>query len=204
MKVTIGEAAKEVGVTVETLRAWEKAGKIKSERTRGNHRRYDIEEILGYANKSKPNNKVTAIYVRVATLSRKNDLDMQRQVLELFCASKGWKYKIIEDIGSGLNYNKKGLIELIKLIESNQIERIVLNYKDRLLRFGSEIIFEICKYHNVEIVIINDDEAKTYEEELVEDVLSVITVFSAKLYGAKSHKNKAVVDNAKKLFAEKE
>jgi putative resolvase len=85
-----------------------------------------------------------------------------------------------------------------------QIERIVLNYKDRLLRFGSEIIFEICKYHNVEIIVVNDDESKTYEEELIQDVLSVITVFSAKLYGSKSHKNKTIVDNAKKMFEEKE
>jgi putative resolvase len=204
MKVTIGKVAKEVGVTVETLRAWEKAGKIKSERTKGNHRRYELEQISGYANRNKTNCKVTAIYVRVSTPSRKNDLDMQRQVLELFCASKGWQYKIIEDIGSGLNYNKKGLLELIKTIESNQIERIVLNYKDRLLRFGSEIIFEICKYHNVEIIVVNDDESKTYEEELACDVLSVITLFSAKLYGSKSHKNKIIVENAKKMFGEKE
>jgi putative resolvase len=204
MKVTIGKVAKEIGVTVETLRAWEKAGKVKSERTQGNHRRYELEEIISYANRTKANIKVTAIYVRVSTPSRKNDLDMQRQVLELFCASKGWQYKIIEDIGSGLNYNKKGLLELIKLIESNQIERIILNYKDRLLRFGSEIIFEICKYHNIEIVTINENESKSYEEELVEDVLYVITVFSARLYGSRSHKNKNIVDSAKKMFKEKE
>ena len=106
MKVTIGTLAKEVGVTVETLRAWEKAGKIKAERTQGGHRRYELEEVLNYSNRNKSNAKVTAIYARVSTPSRKNDLDMQRQVLELFCASKGWQYKVIEDIGSGLNYNK--------------------------------------------------------------------------------------------------
>ena len=203
MRVTIGEAAKEVGVTVETLRLWEKAGKIKSERTQGNHRRYELEEILSYSNRGKPNAKVTAIYARVSTPSRKNDLNMQVQVLELFCASKGWLYKIVEDVGSGLNYNKKGLLEIIKLIESNQIERIILNYKDRLLRFGSEIIFEICKYHNMEIVVVNENESKTYEKELVEDVLSVITVFSARLYGIRSHKNKNIVNTAKNMFVAK-
>ena len=181
----------------------EKDGKIKSERTQGNHRRYELEEITVYANRNKANLKVTAIYARISTPSRKNDLEMQRQVLELFCASKGWQYTIIEDIGSGLNYNKEGLLELIKLIENNQIERIVLNYKDRLLRFGSEIIYEMCKYHSIEIVVVNDAESKTYEEELVEDVLSVITVFSARLYGSRSHKNKNIVDNAKKMFEEK-
>lgn len=125
---------------------------------------------------------------------------MQKQVLQLHCASKGWKNIIIEDIGSGLNYQKKGLLELIDLIETNKIERIVLNYKDRLLRFGSEIIFTICRYHNVEIEILTQAQSKTYEEELVEDVLSIITVFSAKLYGSRSHKNKKIVDGAKVLF----
>jgi len=202
VKITIGKAAKEAGVTVETLRSWEKAGKIKSERTKGGHRRYEIEEIESFANRDRKTEKITAIYGRVSTPARKNDLELQKQVLQLYCASKGWKYRIVEDIGSGLNYNKKGLLELIKLIESNQIERIVLNYKDRLLRFGSEIIFEICKYHSVEIVIVNEDEIKTYEEELVQDVLSIITVFSSKLYGSRSHKNKTVVETANKLFEE--
>lgn len=73
-----------------------------------------------------------------------------------------------------------------------------------MLRFGSEIIFELCRYHNVEVVVINEDESKTYEEELVQDVLSVITVFSAKLYGSRSHKNKTIVDKAKKIFSETE
>ena len=159
-----------------------------------------METVLNYASRKKNNEKVTAVYARVSTPSRKNDLEMQKQVLQLYCASKGWKYTVIEDIGSGLNYKKKGLLELIKLVESNRIERIVLNYKDRLLRFGSEIIFEICKYHNVDIVVLTEDEEKSYEEELVEDVLSIITVVSAKMYGSKTHKNKAIVENAKRLF----
>ena len=200
MKVSIGKAAKEAGVTVTTLREWDKAGKVVSERTPGGHRRYEMETVLNYASRKKNNEKVTAVYARVSTPSRKNDLEMQKQVLQLYCASKGWKYTVIEDIGSGLNYKKKGLLELIKLVESNRIERIVLNYKDRLLRFGSEIIFEICKYHNVDIVVLTEDEEKSYEEELVEDVLSIITVVSAKMYGSKTHKNKAIVENAKRLF----
>ncbi len=200
MKLPIGKAAKEIGVTVVTLREWEKSGKVPSERTKGGHRRFDLETVLGCASLRKDTEKVTLIYARVSTPSRKNDLDMQKQVLQLYCASKGWKYKVIEDIGSGINYNKKGLLELIRLIESNAIECIVINYKDRLLCFGSELIFEVCKYHNIEIVVLTEDEEKSYEEELVDDVLSVITVFSAKLYGSKSHKNKAIVEVAKKLF----
>jgi excisionase family DNA binding protein len=201
MLLTIGKTAKEVGVSIDTLRRWEREGKIVSQRTAGGHRRYDLEVVKRYiAGKSETTEKVTVIYARVSTASRKNDLAMQVQKMELYCAAHGWKYRSIEDIGSGLNYNKKGLQELIKLIETNQVDRLVLNYKDRLLRFGSEIIFEMCRYHNVEVIVLNEDEHKTSEEELVEDVLSIITVFSAKLYGSRSHKNKKVVEEAKQLF----
>lgn len=200
MKLSIGKVAKEVGVSIDTLRRWEREGIIECERTAGGHRRYDLEKVKKYISGEKDTEKPTVIYARVSTPSRKNDLENQIQRLELFCASKGWKYKIIKDIGSGLNYNKKGLLKLIELIETDQIERIVLNYKDRLLRFGSEIIFKICKYHNIEIIVLNEDKHKLYEEELVEDVLSIITVFSAKMYGNKSHKNKKVIDEATKIF----
>lgn len=206
MLLPIGEVSKRLGLHPDTLRNWERQGKIKSVRTQGGHRRYNLDEIMLVANKSDyvsaKIEKKTVIYCRVSTPSRKNDLENQRQVLELFCASKGWTYTVIEDIGSGLNYSKKGLLELIKLIETDQIERIVLNYKDRLLRYGAEIIYEICKYHQVEIIVLNESEPKSYEEELVDDVLSVITVFSAKLYGSRSHKNKKIVEENKKLFKE--
>ncbi len=200
MKVPISKASKELGVSIDTLRRWEREGKITSERTPGGHRRYNLEKLRQTA-EGKGEDKATVIYARVSTPNKKDDLKSQIEKLELYCASKGWKYKVIQDIGSGLNYNNKGLLKLISLIENDQIERIVVNYKDRLLRFGSELIFEICKYHNVEVVILNEDEDKTYEEELVEDVLSIITVFSAKLYGSRSQKNKKVVRESKKLFS---
>jgi len=200
--ISIGEAAIKSGVHQQTLRRWEKIGKITCHKTPGGHRRYDLDQILSYKNKSKEADmKITIGYARVSTSNKKDDLERQIQVVELFCASKGWRCKTISDIGSGLNYNKTGLSELIRLIETQQVERLVLNYKDRLLRFGSEIIFEICKYHNVEIIVINETEHKTYDQELVEDVLAIITVFSAKLYGSRSHKNKKIIDDTKKLFS---
>jgi putative resolvase len=204
MKLPIGKVAKEIGVTLDTLRRWEKEGKITSERTPGGHRRYDLDQVLAYVNqkRNKTIEKVAVGYARVSTAKKKDDLERQKQVLELYCASKGWKYRILEDIGSGLNYDKKGLKELIRLIETNQISHLVLNYKDRLLRFGSEIIFEMCRIRGIEVVVLNEDEQKTYEEELVEDVLAIITVFSAKLYGSRSHKNKKIVEENTKLFKE--
>ena len=203
MKLSIGDVSEMMGVNPDTVRRWEKEGLIKSERTPGGHRRYNEEEILRFKQsrqKVKLEDKKAVGYARVSTKNKKDDLERQKQVLELFCAAKGWRYTIIEDIGSGLNYEKKGLRELICLIETNQIHTLVLNYKDRLLRYGSEILFEMCKWHKVDVIILNDDENKTYEEELVEDVLSIITVFSAKLYGSRSHKNKRIVEENEKLF----
>ncbi|WP_369800219.1 IS607 family transposase [Anaerosalibacter sp. Marseille-P3206] len=117
-----------------------------------------------------------------------------------YCSARGYQFKIIKDIGSGLNYNKKGLKELIKLICEREIDRIVINYKDRLIRFGYDIIEQMCDFNGVKIEIINYTEDKTYEEELVEDVLSIITVFSTKLYGSRSHKAKTIQQENKELF----
>ena len=201
MKLSIGQLSDELGVTTHTIREWCKEGKITYERTEGGHRRFDLDTVLSSIGPSKLNKeKLTVGYARVSTEDVKNDLENQIKAIELFCSAKGWNHKIISDIGSGLNYNKKGIKELIKLIETNQIQRIVINYKDRLLRFGSEIIFEICSYHNTEVVIINETENKTYNEELVEDVLSIITVFSSKLYGSRSHKNTEIAKKAKEMF----
>lgn len=200
--LTTKQASEIAGVNKDTIRRWEDKGLIKSYRTDGGHRRYDAESLYNYILQPKVevSEKYALIYARVSTRSRENDLDRQVKLLEMFCSSNGWKYKVLKDIGSGLNYSKKGLLELIKLIETNQINRLVINYKDRLLRFGSEIIFEMCKWHNVEVVIVSQDESKSCEEELVDDVLSIITVFSAKLYGSRSHKNKSILEKNKELF----
>ena len=200
--LTTKQASEIAGVNKDTIRRWEDKGLIKSYRTDGGHRRYDAESLNNYILQPKVevSEKYALIYARVSTRSRENDLDRQVKLLEMFCSSNGWKYKVLKDIGSGLNYSKKGLLELIKLIETNQINRLVINYKDRLLRFGSEIIFEMCKWHNVEVVIVSQDESKSCEEELVDDVLSIITVFSAKLYGSRSHKNKSILEKNKELF----
>jgi excisionase family DNA binding protein len=201
VKLSIGQLADELGVTTHTIREWCKEGKITYERTKGGHRRFDLDTVLSSIGSRKPKKeKLTIGYARVSTADAKNDLANQIKAIELFCSAKGWNHKIISDVGSGLNYNKKGLKELINLIETNQIQRVVLNYKDRLLRFGSEIIFEMCSYHNTEVVIINETENKTYNEELVEDVVSIITVFSSILYGSRSHKNTEIVKKSKEMF----
>jgi len=201
MKISIGKLSKEIGTSVSTLRRWEREGKIKSERTPSGHRRYNYDAVSGIMPNNKVENKYTVGYCRVSTKSKIDDLERQKNVIELFCSAKGWKYKMIEDVGSGLNYSKKGLQDLIKLIEMNHVDKLVITHKDRLLRFGSEIIFKLCELHGVEVSVINMDDEKTdFQKELVDDVLSIITVFSAKLYGKRSHKNQKTIKEAEKLF----
>jgi putative resolvase len=156
MKLRIAQAAKELGVAPETLRRWEAAGKIEAERTANGHRRYDIAKLRGLMpRKNQPSLKVTIGYARVSSRDQKEDLIRQVALLESYCAANGWNYEVIQDLGSGLNYNKRGLRHLIKRICNAEIERLVVNHKDRLLRFGSELIFSLCEHFGVEVVVIN-------------------------------------------------
>jgi putative resolvase len=189
-KLSIGEAAKLKGVSISTLRRWEAEGKLVPERTASGHRRYDMSQLLGV----KPELSYTIGYCRVSSHDQKKDLERQKEVVELFCAQNGWQFKMIEDLGSGLNYSKRGLKRLIRLIVDGQVERLVLTHKDRLLRFGSELIFSLCEHFGTEVVVINRTEDSTFEEDLATDVLEIITVFSARLYGSRSHKNKKIVE----------
>lgn len=195
--LTISEAAKVKGVSPSTLRRWESEGKLIPERTPNGHRRYDLSQLLNI----KSELSFTVGYARVSSHDQKDDLLRQIQVLELFCATNGWQVEIINDLGSGLNYSKRGLKRLIKLITDNQVERLVLTHKDRLLRFGSELIFSLCEIYGTEVVIINRTEDASFEEDLAKDVLEIITVFSARLYGSRSHKNKKIIEELKEVAA---
>lgn len=195
MKVSIGQAAKELGVSRETLRRWEAAGKIEVERTPKGHRRYDLSKLFGLGPRPPFAGRPTLAYARVSSYDQKEDLVRQAALLESFCAANGWTYEIIQDLGSGLNYNKKGLLQLIKRICSGQVGRLVLTHQDRLLRFGSELVFALCETYHTEVVMINQGEQPlSFEEELAQDVLEIITVFSARLYGSRSHKNRKLVE----------
>ena len=195
MKVGIGKAAEILGVHPETLRRWERMGKIEVERTPTNRRQYDLSKLYQIAPRASDGSGSTLAYARVSSRDQKDDLETQVSLLEAYCAANRWEYRVLTDIGSGMNYNKRGLRTLIKSICLGDTDRLVLVHKDRLLRFGSEMIFSLCETFGVEVVIINKGEAPmSFEEELVQDVLEIITVFSARLYGSRSHKNKKLVD----------
>ena len=110
----------------------------------------------------------------------------------MYMLAKGYRFEVIEDIGSGINYNKKGLNELINKITNREVDKIVVLYKDRLLRFGFELIENLCKKYGTEIEIIDNTE-KTEEQELVEDLVQIITVFSSKLQGKRANKAKKMI-----------
>ena len=202
--VSIGEAAKALGVSITTLRRWEAAGKLSAEHTAGGHRRYDLAKLrpeLYHAGADSVSRKTIA-YARVSSHDQKDDLERQKQVLELYCAQQGWTFEVIADLGSGMNYHKKGLKHLLDAVVDGQIGRLVITHKDRLLRFGAELVFAICAIKNVEVVILNQGEETALEEDLAQDVLEIITVFSARLYGSRSHKNQKLIDDVKKAVTE--
>uniref|UniRef100_UPI002941D92A IS607 family transposase n=1 Tax=Helicobacter bilis TaxID=37372 RepID=UPI002941D92A len=166
--------------------------------TKGGSRRYKLESLKNINKNIKfsVDGLKTIAYARVSSHDQKDDLIRQVQVLELYCTKAGFNYEVIQDLGSGMNYYKKGLTKLLNLILEGQVKRLVLTHKDRLLRFGAELIFAICEAKEVEVIIINKgDENIKFEEELAKDVLEIITVFSARLYGSRSKKNKKLLED---------
>jgi len=153
-------------------------------RTRGGHRRFLLEEIVGKEEEAKK----TVIYSRVSSHDQKSDLKRQSEDLLEYCKKKEFgEIEIIEEIGSGMNYRKRGLRKLIAEVINGKIKRIVVNFKDRLMRFGSEILSQLCALKQVEIIEVSEATAKSFEQQLVDDVLMIMTVYSSKIYGKRSH-----------------
>ena len=192
MLVSISVAAACFGVSTATLRRWEKQGKlIPHLRTLGGHRRYDSSQLLPENGSSKHQPKRTILYGRVSGSDQRDDLLRQGETLKLFASEQGWDSELITDLGSGLAYEKRGLKKLIRLILESRVERLVLTHKDRLLRFGSALVFQLCAHFGTEVIVLDKvEKTPSFEEELAADVLEVLTVFSAKLYGRRSHQNR--------------
>jgi putative resolvase len=193
MFVSIGEASTLIGVAVSTLRRWEKEARLHpSFRTKGNHRRYSINEIQEsfLLQSSSKKTRQNICYARVSSHDQKEDLERQKQRLELYCENIGVNFEVIPDLGSGLNYNKKGLNTLINKICSSAVDTLFLTHKDRLLRFGSPLLFKLCNFFGTKVVILDETKVKNFEEELVGDVIELMTVFCSKIYGRRSHSNR--------------
>jgi predicted site-specific integrase-resolvase len=199
--VGIGEAAKHFGVAKSTLRRWDEDGTLVAKRTENGHRRYDLSEVKPHPLNTPPKlDRKTIAYARVSSNDQKDDLLRQAQILELYCAKQGWIFEAITDLGSGMNYKKKGLKALLDAILDNKVERLVVTHKDRSLRFGTELVFMLCEARSVEVVIIHQGEELSFEQELAQDVLEIITVFSARLYGSRSKKNQQLIEAVKQAL----
>lgn len=203
--LSIGDAAKELGISVKTLRRWADAEKIRSTRSPSGHRRFYLSDMKGITtlDLQPRSGRITINYARVSSHDQKADLIRQVQVLEMFSSSNGWQFETIQDLGSGLNYQKRGLNKLLKRILRGDVGRLVLTHKDRLLRFGAELVFAMCEEFETEVVIVNkSDEELSFEQELVTDMIELVTVFSARLYGSRSRKNKRLIENVSTAISE--
>lgn len=192
---SIGKFSNLIGKTPQTLRDWHKKGSfIPQHVTDGGTRYYSQEQLnhfLGIKGIETKTKKVIG-YCRVSSHKQKDDLERQIENVKIYMIAKGYSFDVITDIGSGINYNKKGLNQLIDMITNSEVEKIVILYKDRLLRFGFEIIENLCNKYGTTIEIIDNTE-KTEEQELVEDLIQIVTVFSCRLQGKRANKAKKMI-----------
>jgi putative resolvase len=181
--------SKLVGVSVFTLQRWDRNGTLTAHRTPTNRRYYTHDQYLQYRGLISNEQGKTIAYARVSSPSQKKDLLLQKDALRAYCVEH--KIKVdqwMEDIGSALNYKRKGFNQIIEEIELGHVKRVVIGYEDRFVRFGYDWFEAFCERHGTEIVVTNG-EAFSPEQELVKDLLAIVTVFSARLHGLRSHKN---------------
>ena len=184
-----------LGVTAQTLRNWDKEGKLKPSYVKSNgYRYYSEDSILSYTQERKTKKNLNVIgYARVSSKKQSDDLERQVNNLKTYLDSKYTDYEIITDIGSGINYTKPGLKKLIEKINRKEVDLIVVLYKDRLLRFGFELVEYFAELNNVKIEIL-DKIDKNQDQELVEDLVQMLTVFSCKIQGKRKNKTKELID----------
>ena len=185
-----------LGVTAQTLRNWDKEGKLKPSYVKSNgYRYYSEDSILSYTQERKTKKNLNVIgYARVSSKKQSDDLERQVDNLKTYLDSKYSEYEIITDIGSGINYTKPGLKKLIEKINRKEVDLIVVLYKDRLLRFGFELVEYFAELNNVKIEVL-DKIDKNQDQELVEDLVQISTFFSCKIQGKRKAKTKELIDD---------
>ena len=198
----ISDLSRFFGVTNVTLRTWEKEGRIKFLRTEGKSR-YLTKDLLieeldkrGLFVDDRPMNKKDVLYARVSSHDQKQKGDLDRQIMFLLTNIPDLQQPVVlSEVGSGLDDKRKKFQTLIKMIMNDEVSRIFVTYKDRLTRFGFNMLEEICKLKDVQIIVVNQDKEKqSVEDELVSDMMSLIASFSGKLYGMRSKQKKKKVE----------
>ena len=192
------DMAERLGVTVRTLQRWDNEGILKAHRTPTNRRYYTEEQYLNYIGQHKENECKHVAYARVSTHGQKDDLKNQIAFIQQYVNAKGIILdESITDIGSGLNYNRKKWNQLLTEVMQDKIDTIYVTYKDRFIRFGFEWFERLCNMHDTKIVVLNN-KATSPDQELVDDLISIIHVFSCRLYGLRKYKTKLEKDKSLK------
>jgi putative resolvase len=186
---TIGEAAKYLRRTVTTLQIWDRSNKLKSQRTNTNRRFYHKKDLDAFLGIKEPTiNKSIIAYARVSSSNQKSDLKNQASILNQYIQSKNYtNVKLIEEIGGGLSFKRKKFNEILNDIQDNKISKLIITHKDRLSRFGFELIKNICDKYNCEIEVITLDNDSP-QEEMVKDLMTIIHCFSSRLYGLRNYR----------------
>ena len=184
-----------VGVSVKTLQRWDREGILKAYRTPTERRYYTYAQYLSFMGACATNDqREVVIYARVSTRNQKDDLQKQVDFLRTFCNARGMIVdSCIEDYGSGLNYNRKKWNQLLDDVMDRKIKTIVISSKDRFIRFGYDWFEKFCLKFETSIIVVNND-ALSPNEELVEDIISILHIFSCRLYGLRKYKNKIKAD----------
>ena len=191
------EASEMLGVNIRTLQRWDEEGKMHCVRTVGGKRRVpesEIKRILGLHEERK-----IVGYARVSSHTQRDDLERQIEAITQYAKEQGWNIEILKDIGSGLNEERKNFQKLIKMVMDKKVSKVIVAYPDRLTRFGFKTLQQFFQSYDTEIIVINQEE-KEPREELVEDLITIVSHFAGKLYGMRSCKYKEVVENTRRLL----
>jgi predicted site-specific integrase-resolvase len=184
------EMAELLGVTVRTLQTWDRRGKLIAHRTPSNRRYYTQEQYLSYIGKSDENLRKQIAYARVSNVGQKDDLANQEAFLRQYVNGKGIILdEFISDIGSGLNYKRKKWNKLLDEVMKGEVDTIYVTYKDRFVRFGFDWFEQFCSKFDTKLEVLNNPKTSP-EKELVEDLISIIHVFSCRIYGLRKYKKK--------------
>jgi putative resolvase len=185
-----GKAAAYLGIGVKTLQRWDREGRLKPERTDTGRRMYSKAALDAFMRRTPSVTKVPVAYCRVSSAAQKPDLKNQRRVLEEFCAAKGLaNVEFVEEVGGGLNLKRPKFLALMDRVEAAQVSHLIVAHKDRLVRFGFSWFERFCAEHGAELLVLNQEQLSP-EQEMVQDLLTIVHCFSARLYGLRNYRKK--------------
>ena len=188
---SLSKTSKLLGVTSRTLRDWDAQGKLHTVRSVGGHRRVPRSEVERLQQDADVSNRtVTLAYCRVSTKHQSDNLERQIGRVSEHCVTQKWSHELFKDIGSGLSDNRKQFKKLLRRIADPDVCRVVVEYKDRIARFGFETFVEYCRNFGVVVQVLQDAEPKEFEQEFAEDIVSLVTSYSARLYGRRGGKKR--------------